>query len=107
VQRQKIAAQRIHRHTGTHSHNEILSGCNRVPAIDLLSCWLVYILLIFFFSSFKRKKYEPPSSLLISFSPSKNTEIIERRLQQIDWKCGKKNRGKGRMGVEKVVQHGN
>jgi len=67
---------------------------------------LARIHLIFFFSSFKRKNTGPPLPLLISFSPSKNTEIIERRLQQIDWKCGK-NRGRKRIGAEEVVQHGN
>lgn len=70
-----------------HSHNEILRLSHRSIVL------LARILLSLFVSSFKIKKKMrgPPSPLpppFISFSQSKNTEIIERRLQQIAWKCG-------------------
>jgi len=69
-----------------------------------LSYWLGYT--SFSSSHHSKEKIRDPLPLLISFSSSKNTEIIERRLQQIDWKCGK-NRGRKGIGAEEVVQHGN
>lgn len=80
-----------------HSHNEILKLSHRSSVL------LARILLIFVSSSFRiiKKNTRPLPPLFISFSPSKNTEIIERRLQQIAWKCGKKSRVEGERGREK------
>jgi hypothetical protein len=88
-----------------HSHNEILRLSHRSIVL------LARILLILFVSSFKiKKKCEPAfPPLFISFSQSKNTEIIERRLQQIAWKRGggRKAGRRGRAGEQEVVQNGN
>jgi hypothetical protein len=80
VQGQKIAAHRI--------KSCIHTTKSSVAAIDLLSYWLGYT--SFSSSHHSKEKIRDPFPLLVSFSPSKNTGIIERRLQQIDWKCGKK-----------------
>lgn len=77
-------------YTSIHSPSEILRGCNRVPAIDLLSYWLVYS--SFSSSHHSKEKQETPSPLLISFYRPKIRRSLKEDFNRLTGNVGK-NRG--------------